>query len=376
VYEPRGEYQLIVDSLQEAGEGLLQRRFEELKRKLEAEGLFEPSRKRALPAFPRRVAIVTSPAGAAVRDLIHVFDRRWPVAEIRVYPVRVQGAEAPAEISRAIAAANRHGWAELLIVGRGGGSLEDLMAFNDEAVARSVAASKLPVISAVGHETDFSICDFVADLRAPTPSAAAELATPDRQALIRSVQRLRRQLTHRLGNRLQQASQRLDHAAHRLRQRHPAVRLAEQSRTVQAAAASLARGMRRVLDQRSLRLELAASRLADRHPARRVTELNSRIQSLARTLRLQARRVVGDRQRRLADLARTLHAVSPLETVARGYAVLLDGSGGRVISRAASVAVGDQVAAQLADGRLHCAVVSVGDERLDSEQSEAPESDD
>ena len=179
LYEPRGEYQFIVDGLQEAGEGLLQRRFDELKKKLEAEGLFDAARKQALPPCPARIALVTSPSGAAVRDLLHVLERRWPVAGVRLYPVRVQGEEAPGEIRRAIESANRHGGAELLIIGRGGGSLEDLKAFNDEAVARAVAASRIPVVAAVGHETDFSICDFVADLRAPTPSAAAELATPD-----------------------------------------------------------------------------------------------------------------------------------------------------------------------------------------------------
>ncbi|NNK32485.1 MAG: exodeoxyribonuclease VII large subunit, partial [Xanthomonadales bacterium] len=179
LYEPRGEYQFIVERLQEAGEGALQRRFEELKKRLESEGLFDPARKKPLPPYPARIGLVTSRSGAALRDLLHVLGRRWPVAAIRLHPVAVQGADAPSELRRAIEAANRHGWAEILIVGRGGGSLEDLAAFNEESVARAVHDSTIPVVSAVGHETDFSICDFVADLRAPTPSAAAELATPD-----------------------------------------------------------------------------------------------------------------------------------------------------------------------------------------------------
>ena len=183
LYEARGDFQMIVDSVQEAGEGALLRQFEELKKKLEGEGLFDAARKRPLPPFPRRIGLLTSPRGAAVRDILHVLQRRWPLAQVRLYPVLVQGDGAPAEIRKALAAANRHGLAELLICGRGGGSLEDLVAFNDEGVARAVYDSGIPIVSAVGHETDFSICDFVADLRAPTPSAAAELATPDQHSL-------------------------------------------------------------------------------------------------------------------------------------------------------------------------------------------------
>jgi exodeoxyribonuclease VII large subunit len=186
LYEPRGDFQLILESVQDAGEGALQRQFEALKRKLQVEGLFDAAHKQALPPYPGRIGLVTSPRGAAVRDILHVLDRRWPLARVRLYPVLVQGSGAAVEIRAAIEAANRHRWAELLIVGRGGGSLEDLLAFNDEALARAVFASAIPVISAVGHETDLSICDFVADLRAPTPSAAAELATPD-QAVLRGL---------------------------------------------------------------------------------------------------------------------------------------------------------------------------------------------
>ena len=179
LYEARGDFQLIVDAVRDAGEGALQRAFEELKARLREEGLFDPGRKRPLPAYPLRIGIITSKSGAAIRDILHVLQRRWPVAAVRLYPAAVQGAEAPGELRAALAEANRERWAELLILGRGGGSLEDMQAFNDESLARAVAASTLPVVSAVGHETDFSICDFVADLRAPTPSAAAELVTPD-----------------------------------------------------------------------------------------------------------------------------------------------------------------------------------------------------
>jgi exodeoxyribonuclease VII large subunit len=314
LYEPRGDFQLILDSVQEAGEGALQRQFEELKKRLDAEGLFDTARKRGLPHYPVRIGLVTSPSGAAIRDILHVLERRWPLAAARLYPVLVQGSGAAAEIRQAIEAANRHGWAELLIVGRGGGSLEDLVAFNDESVARAVFSSAIPVVSAVGHETDFSICDFVADLRAPTPSAAAELATPDQAVLKEAFARAGRQLARRTQTRLQRDGQRLDHLAHRLQQRHPATRLAEQARRLRQLSAALPR------------------------------------------LALDAIRT---RRQRLSGLARTLHAVSPLEVIGRGYAVLIADGSDTVVSSIRQVNGGDRVAARLKDGSLHCIVDSV-----------------
>jgi exodeoxyribonuclease VII large subunit len=366
LYEPRGEYQLIVDSLQDAGEGLLQRRFEELKKKLEAEGLFDPARKRPVPRYPARIALVTSPSGAAVRDLVHVLGRRWPAAAVRLYPVLVQGEEAPAAIGSAIAAANRHGWAELLITGRGGGSLEDLWAFNDEAVARAVANSDIPVISAVGHETDFSISDFVADLRAPTPSAAAELATPDQAVLKESFRRSERQLQRRIEDRLQQAAQRLDHQAHRLQQRHPAVRLGEQSRLLDAVAKRLDRTGRKALDERRFRLAALEHRLAAQKPERLIAEQKLRLEALRRSLGRGAKRRVLAARERLAQLSRTLQAVSPLEVIGRGYSVLTSEDGG-VVSRVEQVAQGDRLRGRVSDGMLDLEVLGKKPEKPGSE---------
>ena len=366
LYEPRGEYQLIVDSLQDAGEGLLQRRFEELKKKLEAEGLFDPARKRPVPRYPARIALVTSPSGAAVRDLVHVLGRRWPAAAVRLYPVLVQGEEAPAAIGSAIAAANRHGWAELLITGRGGGSLEDLWAFNDEAVARAVANSDIPVISAVGHETDFSISDFVADLRAPTPSAAAELATPDQAVLKESFRRSERQLQRRIEDRLQQAAQRLDHQAHGLQQRHPAVRLGEQSRLLDAVAKRLDRTGRKALDERRFRLAALEHRLAAQKPERRIAEQKLRLEALRRSLGRGAKRRVLAARERLAQLSRTLQAVSPLEVIGRGYSVLTSEDGG-VVSRVEQVAQGDRLRGRVCDGMLDLEVLGIKPEKPGSE---------
>ena len=359
LYEARGDYQFIVDSMQEAGEGLLQRQFEELKKKLESQGLFDPSLKKPLPAYPARIALITSPSGAAVRDLLHVLERRWPVAEIRLYPVPVQGAEAPAEISAAIIAANRQGWADILIVGRGGGSLEDLWAFNDETLARTVAASGIPVVSAVGHETDFSICDFVADLRAPTPSAAAELATPDQSVLKASFQRAQRQLQRRIEGRLQQDGQKLDHLAHRLQQKHPTTRLQEQARQLQVLSSRLAKATRQTLRERTLRLDGLDRRLATHQPDRKLAELGARLEGLEKSLKLQFSRALNSRRERLANLARTLHAVSPLETIGRGYSVLTTADSTEIVSRAAQVSAGDGVTAQIADGFLDCTVDKV-----------------
>lgn len=359
LYEARGDYQFIVDSMQEAGEGLLQRQFDELKKKLETEGLFDPSRKKPLPAYPARIALVTSPSGAAVRDLLHVLERRWPVAEIRLYPVPVQGIEAPGEISAAIVAANRQAWADTLIVGRGGGSLEDLWAFNDETLARTVSASDIPVVSAVGHETDFSICDFVADLRAPTPSAAAELSTPDQFVLKESFQRAQRQLQRRIEGRLQQYGQRLDHLAHRMQQKHPAARLRDQARQLNGLSTRLGKAARQSQRERGLRLDNLTRRLAAHRPDRKLAELGARLETLRKSLDLQLSLALKSRRDHLANLARTLHAVSPLETIGRGYSVLTAAESGEVISRIAQVSAGDGVTAQIGDGFLDCTVDEV-----------------
>ena len=359
LYEPRGDYQLIIDSLQDAGEGLLQRQFEELKKKLDSEGLFDPAFKQPLAPYPARIGLITSPSGAAVRDLLHVMDRRWPVARIRLYPVLVQGNEAPVEIFHAIEAANRQGWAETLIIGRGGGSLEDLAAFNDEAVARAVFASSIPVISAVGHETDFSICDFVADLRAPTPSAAAELATPDQTVLKESFARMRRQLLRRMRDQLQQNGQKLDQLAHRLQQRHPANRLAEQEKRLTALMASLKLSVSRRLGDRALVLDSLSRRLSSQRPERKLAELLDRVLTARRSMERIAVKLVSGKRVELTNLARTLNAVSPLETIGRGYAVISSLETGEVITSSSQTQAGDRISAQVRDGRLDCTVDSV-----------------
>ncbi len=319
LYEARGNYQLIADSLVRAGEGLLRAKFELLKNNLEAEGLFSESNKKGLPAFPLRIAVITSPTGAALRDILNVLKRRWPLAAVRVYGVPVQGDEAAPAVVKALEAANNHGWAQVIITGRGGGSLEDLWAFNEEIVARAIFASEIPVISAVGHEIDFSISDFVADLRAPTPSAAAELISPDQRALRQSLHTISRRLGQNTRHLLQRLSQKLDHLAHRLQQQHPGQKLSQH---------------RKLLQQARHRLQLAGTR------------------------------IVPERRRHLQDLARTLNAVSPLPTLARGYAIVTDAESGASISTINSVKPNQNLITHLSDGRVRSTVKAIDKKSL------------
>lgn len=330
LFEARGNYQLIADSLVRSGEGLLRAKFELLKNNLASEGLFDDKHKKALPAFPRRIAVVTSPSGAALRDILHVLKRRWPMGNLRVYSVPVQGAEAPAAIAEAIHAVNEQGWAQLIITGRGGGSLEDLWAFNEEIVARAIFASELPVVSAVGHEIDYSISDFVADLRAPTPSAAAELISPDQRVLRQTLTEIENRLQQHSVRLLQTLSQKLDHLEHRLRQQHPGERLKQH---------------RKLLKQAMHRLHTAGNRIV---PQRRLY-----VQELARHRLVPAgKRIVPERQRIFQNLVRTLNAVSPLPTLARGYAVLMDAKSGVAISSVGDIKPNQVLLTQLRDGQV------------------------
>jgi exodeoxyribonuclease VII large subunit len=369
LYEARGDFQLIVDSLRDAGEGLLLRQFEELKKKLAGEGLFDPSHKQPLPPYPLRIAMVTSPGGAAVRDILHVLARRWPLAKVRLYPVSVQGTEAPREILTALRAANEHRWADILILGRGGGSLEDLIAFNDETVARAVFASVIPIISAVGHETDFSICDFIADLRAPTPSAAAELATPDQAVLKESFSRLERQLVRRIRDRLQRDSQGLDHLTPRLQQRHPATWLSEQLRRLETLHKSLFSNFQRQLKERESLLENLGRRLHQQHPGRQLHDMLNKVKYIRQSIDKYINIILIQRQQKLRDLARTLNAVSPLETIDRGYAVVSSTQTGKIISSITQVQPGASITTQISDGCLVSTVDQVTGQTLDSDNS-------
>jgi exodeoxyribonuclease VII large subunit len=344
LFEARGNYQLIADSLVRSGEGLLRAKFELLKNNLAKEGLFSETHKKPLPTFPLRIAVVTSPSGAALRDILNVLQRRWPLAQVRVYGVPVQGAEAAPAIVKALDAANQHNWAQVIITGRGGGSLEDLWAFNEEAVARAIYASDIPVVSAVGHEIDFSISDFAADLRAPTPSAAAELISPDQETLQQNLSLLRNRLQQRSLHMLQQLSQKLDHLAHRLRQQHPGQRLVQH---------------RKMLQQARHRLLLAGARIV---PQRQQT-----LRELGNRRLLQAgKRIVPERRLKLNNLERTLNAVGPLPTLARGYAIVADAETRKTISSVDGLKARRAIVTQLYDGQVYSTIDQTNDKTLTS----------
>ncbi len=306
VFPRDGAYQLYCDSLTVDGVGDLYVAFEQLKAKLQAEGLFDPSHKRPLPAYPHTIAIITSSAGAAIMDMLRILAKRYPLSKVKLLPVRVQGAEAPAEIAGAIRYANRYQLADVIITGRGGGSIEDLWAFNDERVARAIHASAIPVVSAVGHEPDVTISDFVADVRAATPSNAAELVAPDQQELRRQLQDAQARMTQALSRRLKLSRQQLDSLAAKRVLKSPLGFLEEK---------------RMLLDYLSTRLQSSARQTVDRS------------------------------RKRFIQLSSALDAMSPLKVLSRGYSIVLTQSG-TLVQSAADVCVGEQLEVVLRNGRL------------------------
>jgi len=351
LYEPRGEFQLVAEYMEPAGEGALQREFEQLKARLDAEGLFAQARKRPLPRYARRIGVITSATGAAVRDVLSVLARRWPLADVEVLPVPVQGREAPAAIVamlRKAAASQRY---DVLLLTRGGGSLEDLWAFNDEAVARAIHASAVPVVSAVGHEIDFSIADFVADLRAPTPSAAAELLVPDAVAVDRHLQQLQQRLVTLQQRQLQAQAQRVDHLLARLQTQRPQARLARDRERLLHLQHRLGSVLREQGLHRQTRLERLHARLLAQHPRAQLPLLARRLTEQDQRLRRAIAHILERRQTNLRHASHALHAVSPLATLERGYAILFDADG-QVLRSAKNVTAGTALRARLADGEL------------------------
>jgi exodeoxyribonuclease VII large subunit len=350
LYEARGEFQLVVEHMEEAGEGALRRAFEALKTKLHGEGLFDPARKRPLPRFIHRLGVITSPTGAAVRDVLSVLARRWPLMEVEVLPSLVQGAEAPATIRSMLDAAGRSGRYDAILLTRGGGSAEDLHAFNDETLARSIVACPVPVVSAVGHEVDFTIADFVADLRAPTPSAAAELLTPDRDDLHHRVDLALRRAARAVERALRAREQSLDLLAARLRAGHPSMQLARMRTRANEQAGRLRHQLDRQLVLARNRVSVLDARLAQQTPSRLVSARRQQVDALRHAVVA----AIAARLRRERDhgqaLARTLNAVSPLATLDRGYAIVLDSRSGLAVRKAADVASGQAVDLRFADG--------------------------
>jgi exodeoxyribonuclease VII large subunit len=403
LYEPRGDYQFIIEHLEEAGVGALKREFERLKAKLAAEGLFALERKRSLPRFPRRIGVVTSPTGAALRDILHILARRFPPAAVLIYPTPVQGAAAVPSIVAAIEMASARAECDVLIVARGGGSLEDLWAFNDERVARAIRASTVAIVSGVGHEIDFTIADFVADARAPTPSGAAELVAPDRIACLEALARTMDRLSACIRRELRSVASRFDGASFRLKLAHPGIRLTQQVQRLddleQRLTAFVQRELRSVasrFDGMSLRLKLAHpglrlaqqerrlddlklrlngairgalhsdrtrisemyTRLVHRSPEHSIREHRTRHDALSGRLGHAMRQRVSRAEHRLNLAIRTLNTVSPLATLGRGFALVKRVADGALVTNADAVAVGDEIEARLAHGTLKARVTA------------------
>jgi exodeoxyribonuclease VII large subunit len=355
LYEPRGEYQLIVDHMEDAGLGALKRQFEELSAKLSLEGLFAAERKRPLPSLPRRIGIITSPTGAAVRDILHVLARRFPATAVLIYPVSVQGAQAAAEIVAALEVTGRRAECDVLILARGGGSLEDLWAFNDERLARAIVASPIPVITGIGHEIDFTIADFAADVRAPTPSAAAELVVPDAEEWLNAYVRFGARLQRGMRRRLEEHRERLRWLTGRLDQVSPAARLGAQAQRLDELEQALVRALRRRLQEHRERLRWLSGRAAQVSPSTRLTQQLLRLKNLDQRLSRTWRHALDSRREKLLPLVRTLNAVSPLATLERGYAIV-SVEGGTILRNAAHAKPGTIIEARLAQGRVRAKV--------------------
>jgi exodeoxyribonuclease VII large subunit len=363
LYEGRGEFQLIVEHMEPAGEGALRQAIEQLKARLAAEGLFETSRKRALPAFPRQVGVITSPTGAAIRDVLSVLRRRLPTLPVVIYPAPVQGADAPAQLLRALELANARRECDVLLLVRGGGSLEDLLAFNDEALVRALAASALPVVSGIGHEIDFTLADLAADRRAPTPSAAAELVSPDRAELGPRLAGLGRTLQAALSRALEGAALRLTRATRQLERLHPASQLRQRQQRLDDLELRLRRYPGRLLLGLGAGLTTLEARLRGQSPAHRLKRGILQVQGWRQRLLTAMDRHLDRRQERLGRAGGTLDAVSPLATLARGYAIVQQHPAGTLLRDAAAAAPGQWIQARLARGSLLCRVEAVQDGR-------------
>lgn len=352
LYEPRGDYQLIVEHIEEAGDGALRRAFDALKLKLSEQGLFDAAHKQALPTLPKAIGVITSPSGAAVRDILTVLQRRFAAIPVIVYPVSVQGDNAKHEIAKAIATANRHKHCDVIILGRGGGSLEDLWAFNEELVARAIYDSEIPIISGIGHETDFTIADFVADLRAATPSAAAEHASPDQQQWLSRFMYLESRLQQQLQRKLNQKQQALDWLSQRLQQQHPGQKLAGNVRRMNELEARLNHAIHTKLRHMTGIVDAKTAKLWQHNPAITISSHKQRQGYLTKRLISATAHKLEQLNQRLLNSSQTLHAVSPLATLNRGYTMTINPSSGEIIRSTEQLKLGDMVQTRLAQGRF------------------------
>lgn len=359
LYEARGDYQLIVSSLEPAGAGALQRAFEALKKKLADEGLFEAERKLSLPSTIQRLGVITSATGAAIQDVLSVLKRRWPLMRVDVLPVLVQGASAPAEIIIQLNQAVQSGRYDCLLITRGGGSPEDLAAFNNEALARTIADADVPIVSAIGHEVDFTICDFVADARAPTPSAAAELLSPNQADMRATLANHWRRINTHVQWQMQARAQRLDRLQLRLMQQAPQARWQRHRERMVRLHARLQQAAQRTQQNQRQHLAMVALTLRQHHPKHSLSSNQQALKPLRNKLHQAFQQQWASKQQQASSTARALHAVSPLATVQRGYAVLEDADSSTPITSVHEAKATQNIHAKLRDGSLSMTVADV-----------------
>ncbi|MCT6698544.1 exodeoxyribonuclease VII large subunit [Rheinheimera sp. 4Y26] len=358
VYEPRGEYQLLADFIEPAGDGLLRQQYEQLKAKLAAEGLFAPERKKALPQNAQKIGVITSPTGAAIRDILTVLQRRAPALEVIIYPSLVQGAQAASDLTAALQHAIRRNECDVLIIGRGGGSLEDMWCFNDETLARTIANCPIAIVSAVGHEIDFSISDFVADVRAATPSAAAELVSPDQQHQLRTLLQLKQRLMQSIRQQLGQKAQLFLHQHAKLQLLHPARRLQQQQQRLDELQIRLQQAIQHKLQRQRQQLLLQQKALWLLSPEQQLKRQHLKLQQLQQRLERSLKQQLQKKQQQWQALSRELHTVSPLATLQRGYSIVFDANS-TVVKSASQLQSGDKVRLKLADGDIAAEVTAV-----------------
>ncbi len=362
LYVQRGSYQLVVEDMEPEGRGDLLRRLEEIKAKLRGEGLFDPDRKQPLPTHPSAIGVITSGDGAALRDVARTLRRRWPIARLCVYPSRVQGEEAPAELVQALELASRDGRCDVLILARGGGSFEDLLAFSHETVVRTVAACPIPLITGIGHETDTSLADFAADIRAATPTAAAEQASPDATALKQQSLRFLGRIHSLLGLRLKQAHQELNNQTHRLELAHPAARIRGHQQRLDETSERLVQVLRQHMERRQHRLALAHRRLLACSPRPRLAGLVQTVQQYRWRINAATQSLHQALHARLEQASGTLEAVSPLRTLERGYSIatLKTPTGPELIRKTGQASTGDAFELRVSDGSISAEVTETG----------------
>lgn len=349
VYEPRGDYQLIIEHMEDAGAGLLQQKYEQLKAKLQAEGLFDAEQKQALPESIKKVGVITSPTGAAVRDILAVLNRRDPSIEVIIYPSSVQGQAATGELLNMLQRAIMRNEVDVLIMARGGGSLEDLWCFNDEQLAYALHSCPIPTISAVGHEVDFTICDFVADVRAPTPSAAAELVSRDQRENLQRVNHLSHRIEQTWQRQLRHWQQQANYLVQRLQQQDPQRQLQQNNQRLDELSLRAGSAVQRLVSQQQRNQVQIQNRLQTVHPERRIAPLKQQQQQLQQRLQLAMQQLVKQQRQHYQGINQALHMVSPLQTIERGYAVVRK-TDGSVVRNPEQLAAGEAFQVKVAQG--------------------------